>query len=93
MAHHLVLKNNMKTLAFSIIVILLSFMTSCCDDRYYSPNDKGVVVSIEKVQNGNKVTIEIIRNPKQRDLRGLETYLTFLTHKQYNINDTIYFTK
>lgn len=83
----------MKTLAFSIIVILSSFMASCCDDRYYSPNDKGVVVSIEKVQNGNKVTIEIIRNPKQRDLRGLETYLTFLTHKQYNINDTIYFTK
>lgn len=95
MALHLALKmnNNMKILKFSIIAILLSFMTSCCDNRYYSPNDKGVVVSIQKVQNENEVTIVIIRNPKQRDLSGIETYITFLTNKQYNINDTIYFTK
>lgn len=83
----------MKILKFSIIAILLSFMTSCCDNRYYSYNDKGVVVSIQRVQNENEVTIEIIRNPKQRNLGGIETYITFLTHKQYNINDTIYFTK
>lgn len=87
------MNNNMKILKFSIIAILLSFMTSCYDNRYYSYNDKGVVVSIQRVQNENEVTIEIIRNPKQRNLGGIETYITFLTHKQYNINDTIYFTK
>ena len=70
-------------------------MTSCNDNRYYIPNDKGVVVSIEKVQdeNENEVTIKIIRNPKQRNSGGVETYITFPTHKQYNINDTIYFKK
>lgn len=84
-------KSNMKTLAFSIIVILLSFL-SCCDNKYYITNDKGVVVGIQKVQNENEVTILIIRNPNQKDLSGIETYITFLTNKQYNINDTIYFT-
>lgn len=83
----------MKTLAFSIIVILLSFMTSCCDNKCYITNDKGVVVGIQKFQNENEVTIMIIRNANQRDLSGIETYITFLTNKQYNINDTIYFTK
>lgn len=82
----------MRILKFSIIAILLSFMTSCIDNEYYSPNDKGVVIRIQKVHNGNEVTIRIIRNPKQRDLRGIETYITFLTCKQYNINDTVYFT-
>lgn len=82
----------MRILKFSIIAILLSFMISCSDPRYYVPNDKGVVVGIQKVQNDNEVTIMIIRNPKQRDLRGIDNYITFLTHKQYNINDTVYFT-
>lgn len=82
----------MRIEKFSIIAILLLFITSCVDNKYYSPNDKGVVVSIQKVNNGNEVTIRIIRNPKQRDLRGLETYITFLTDKQYSINDTVYFT-
>lgn len=81
----------MNILKFSIIAVLLLFITSCTDNVYYSPNDKGVVVSIQRVHNGNEVTIMIIRNPKQRDLRGIETYITFLTLKQYNINDTIYF--
>ena len=81
----------MKILKFSIVTILLSFMTSCYDNKYYSPNDKGVVINIKKVDNGNEVTLKIIRNPKQRDLKGIETYITFLTCKQYNINDTIYF--
>lgn len=78
----------MKILKLSIIAISL-FMTSC-DSYFYSPNDKGVVVSIEKVQDGNSVTIIVIRNSKQRDI---DTYITFLTNKQYNINDTIYFVK
>ena len=76
------------TIYFSIITTLL-FMTSC-DNYFYSPNDKGVVVSIEKVQDSNRVTIIVIRNSKQKDI---DTYLTFLTNKQYNINDTIYFVK
>lgn len=37
----------MKTLKFSIIAILLSFMTSC-DYKCYLPSDKGVVIAIEK---------------------------------------------
>lgn len=82
----------MRILKFGIITILLSFMISCYDNKYYSPNDKGVVISIKKVDNGNEVTLMIIRNPKQRDLKGMETYITFLTCKQYNINDTVYFT-
>lgn len=82
----------MRILKFGIVTILLSFMTSCYDNKYYSPNDKGVVISIKKVDNGNEVTLMIIRNPKQRDLKGIETYITFLTCKQYNINDTVYFT-
>nr|DAW35397.1 MAG TPA: protein of unknown function (DUF4969) [Caudoviricetes sp.] len=83
----------MKILKFGIIVILLSFMTSCSNNpRYYVPNDKGIVVGIQKVQNDNEVTIMIVRNPKQGDLRSIDTYITFLTHKKYNINDTVYFT-
>lgn len=38
----------MKILIFSIIAILLSFMTSCDENKYYIPNDKGVVVNIKK---------------------------------------------
>lgn len=84
----------MGILKFSIIAILLSFITSCDNDvACYIPSDKGVVIGIQKVQNENEVTIMIIRNANQRDLSGIETYITFLTNKQYNINDTIYFTK
>ena len=79
----------MKILKFSIIAILLSFMTSC-DLKYYSNSDKGVVVSIEKVENGNEVTIRMIKYLKRSEV---DTYITFLTNKQYNINDTVYFTK
>lgn len=50
----------MKILKFSVIAILLSFITSC-DDRYYMPNDKGVVVAIQGMSNGNEVTIRIIK--------------------------------
>lgn len=83
----------MRILKFSIIAILLSFITSCDNGRYYIPNDKGVVISIEKVQNENEVTIAIIKNPNQKGIEIGEYYLTFITHKQYNINDTIYFKK
>ena len=79
----------MKILKFSIIAILLSFMTSC-DGRYYMPNDKGVVVAIQGMAKGNEVTIRIIRS----SIRTVgSTYITFYTHKSYSINDTIYFTK
>lgn len=79
----------MKILKFSIITILLSFMTSC-DNTWYSPGDKGVVNSIKKVDKGNEVTIKIIQDYKQSTTN---TYIIFITHKQYNINDTIYFAK
>lgn len=78
----------MKILKFGIIVILLSFMTSC-HFTYYSHSDKGVVTSIEKVKNGNNVTIKMIKYLKQSNI---DIYITFLTNKQYNINDTVYFT-
>lgn len=35
----------------------------------------------------------MISHPDKTNLTGVETYVTFLTRKQYNINDTIYFTK
>lgn len=38
----------MKILKFSIIAVLLLFMTSC--NRYYTPSDKGVVISIKKLK-------------------------------------------
>lgn len=79
----------MKILKFGIIAILLSFITSC-DLEYYSNSDKGVVVRIEKVNYGNEVTIRMIKYLKRSDV---DTYITFLTNKQYNINDTVYFTK
>lgn len=79
----------MKTLKFSIITILLSFITSC-DDRYYMPNDKGVVVAIQGMANGNEVTIRIIKS-SMRTVGNV--YVTFYTHESYSINDTIYFTK
>lgn len=79
----------MKILKFSIIAILLSFITSC-DGTFYVPSDKGVVTSIKKVDKCNEVTIKLIKDYKQSDNN---TYLIFLTYKQYNINDTIYFTK
>ena len=76
----------MKILKFSIIVVLL-LMTSC--DRYYIPNDKGVVISIKKVDNINEVTIKI--NPFKKG--DIDAYVTFPTNKKYNIDDVVYFTK
>ena len=80
----------MKVLIFIIIVALL-FMTYCTDNKYYIHNDKGVVVSIKKGKNDNEVTIRMIRHPDKTNLTDVETYVTFLTRTQYNINDTIYF--
>lgn len=78
----------MKILKFSIIAALLLFMTSC-DKFQYVPGDKGVVIKIVKVENINKVTIKINAS-KTSDV---DTYMTFLTNKQYNIDDVVYFTK
>lgn len=77
----------MRILKFGIIAILL-FMTSCVDDFYIS-NDKGVVINIQKDVDCNQVTIMIINDSVQN---GINTCITFPTHKQYNINDTVYFT-
>ena len=82
----------MKVLIFIIIVTLL-FITHCADNKYYINNDKGVVVNIKKGKNDDEVTIRIISHPDKTNLTGVETYVTFLTRSQYNINDTIYFTK
>lgn len=82
----------MKVLIFIIIVTLL-FITHCADNKYYINNDKGVVVNIKKGKNDNEVTIKMISHPDKTNLTGVETYVTFLTRTQYNINDTIYFTK
>ena len=82
----------MKVLIFIIIVTLL-FITHCADNKYYIQNDKGVVVNIKKGKNDDEVTIRIISHPDKTNLTGVETYVTFLTRSQYNINDTIYFTK
>lgn len=61
-------------------------MTSC--NRYYIPNDKGVVISIKKVENINEVTIKIASK-----VSNTNAYITFVTNKQYNIDDVVYFTK
>ena len=82
----------MKVLIFIIIVTLL-FISHCADNKYYINNDKGVVVNIKKGKNDNEVTIRMISYPDKTNLTGVETYITFLTRSQYNINDTIYFTK
>ena len=82
----------MKVLIFIIIVTLL-FITHCADNKYYIQNDKGVVVNIKKGKNDNEVTIKMISHTDKTNLTGVETYVTFLTRTQYNINDTIYFTK
>ena len=82
----------MKVLIFIIIVTLL-FISHCADNKYYINNDKGVVVNIKKGKNDNEITIRMIRHPDKTNLTGVETYVTFLTRTQYNINDTIYFTK
>lgn len=82
----------MKVLIFIIIITLL-FISHCTDNKYYINNDKGVVVNIKKVQNDNEVTIRMIRHTDKTNLTDVETYVTFLTRAQYNINDTIYFTK
>lgn len=76
----------MKILKFSIIAALLLSITSC--NRYYIPSDKGVVISIKKVKNINEVTIKINAS-KISDI----DYVTFVTNKQYNIDDVVYFTK
>lgn len=78
----------MKIIKFSIIAILLSFMTSC-DNRFYCHNDRGIVVNVRKDVNRNEVTILLIKDSSQNTIN---TYVTFLTYKQYNINDTVYFT-
>lgn len=82
----------MKVLIFIIIVTLL-FISHCTDNKYYINNDKGVVVNIKKGKNDNEVTIKMISYPDKTNLTDVETYVTFLTRTQYNINDTIYFTK
>ena len=63
-------------------------MTFCADNKYDENNDKGIVVNIQKDVNGNEVTILLIKDSTQN---SVNTYITFLTHNQYNINDTIYF--
>ena len=78
---------NMKILKSSIIASLLLFMTSC--NRYYIPSDKGVVISIKKVENINEVTIKI----NASKVSNTDAYITFPTNKQYNIDDVVYFTK
>lgn len=78
----------MKILKFSIIAALLLFMTSC-NKFQYVPGDKGVVIKVEKVENINKVTIKINAS-KTSDV---DTYMTFITNKQYNIDDVVYFKK
>lgn len=82
----------MKVLIFIIIVTLL-FISHCTDNKYYINNDKGVVVNIKKGKNDNEVTIKMISYPDKTNLTDVETYVTFLTRMQYNINDMIYFTK
>lgn len=82
----------MKVLIFIIIVTLL-FISHCADNKYYINNDKGVVVNIKKVKNDDEVTIRMIRHTDKTNLTDVETYVTFLTRAQYNISDTIYFTK
>ena len=82
----------MKVLIFIIIVTLL-FISHCTDNKYYINNDKGVVVNIKKGKNDNEITIRMISHPDKTNLTDVETYVTFLTRAQYNINDTIYFTK
>ena len=77
----------MKILKFSIIAALLLFMTSC--NRYYIPSDKGVVISIKKVENINEVTIKI----NTSKLSDTDVYITFPTNKQYNIDDVVYLQK
>ena len=77
----------MKILKFSIISALLLFMTSC--NRYYIPSDKGVVISIKKVENINEVTIKI----NASKVSDTDAYITFLTNKKYNIDDVVYFKK
>ena len=79
----------MRILKFSIIVILLSFMISC-DNKFHIYGDKGVVTNIQKDINGNLVTILLIEDSTIQNY--VNTYVTFPTHKQYNINDTVYFT-
>ena len=79
----------MKILKFSIIIVLLLFMTSC-ESNLYSPGDKGVVIKVKKVENCNEVTI-MIKSYKQGSIS--KTRLTFVTNKQYNIDDVVYFTK
>lgn len=83
----------MNILKISIIAILLSFMTSCTDTEYYIRSDKGVVTNIKQVRNGNEVTIKIIGDSMKTPIKTINAYLTFITDKQYNINDTIYFKK
>lgn len=78
----------MKIIKFSIIAILLSFMSSC-DNRFYCHNDRGIVVNVRKDVNRNEITILLIKDSSQNTIN---TYITFPTHKQYNINDTVYFT-
>ena len=82
----------MKVLIFIIIVTLL-FISHCTDNKYYINNDKGIVVNIKKGKNDNEITIRMISHPDKTNLTDVETYVTFLTRTQYNINDTIYFTK
>ena len=78
----------MKIIKFSIIAILLSFMSSC-DNRFYCHNDRRIVVNVRKDVNRNEITILLIKDSSQNTIN---TYITFPTHKQYNINDTVYFT-
>lgn len=78
----------MRILKFSIIAVLL-FTTSCIYNDFHICNDKGVVTKIQRDIDGNQVTIMIIKGSKQN---SRDTYITFPTHKHYNINDTIYFT-
>lgn len=48
-----------------------------------------IIIGIKKVGNANKVTIKI----NAYRTSEVNTLVTFLTNKKYNIDDVVYFTK
>ena len=48
-----------------------------------------IIIGIKKVGNANKVTIKI----NASKVSNTDAYITFLTNKQYNVDDVVYFTK
>lgn len=71
-----------------LLILLFILLLSSCDSNEYFSHDKAVIIKIELTSNQNSV----YNNYKYLITLDATGYnIDFLTNKQFNIGDTVYF--